>query len=109
VWRDGSGLAANKTNLVLANTSTFTTLAELLACIERTFGDLDGERMAHPKMTPGMMANEYTAKFKQGLVSMRRPWRMLSSEGFEAQSILFKVYSQTVSIDNWKTVVHNLD
>jgi len=41
--------AANKTNLVLANTSTFTTLAELLACIERTFGDLDGERMAHPQ------------------------------------------------------------
>jgi len=61
--------AANETNVVLANTSTFTTLAELLACIERTFGDPDWERMAHAqlhaqKMTPGMTADKYTAKFK---------------------------------------------
>ena len=38
--------AANKTNLVLANMSTFTTLAELLECIKRTFSYLDQERMA---------------------------------------------------------------
>jgi len=62
-----------------------------------------------PKMTPGMMANEYTAKFKQGLVSMRRPGGCFNLRASSPSSILFKVYPQTVSIDNWKTVVHNLD
>ena len=33
--------AANKTSVVLANTSTFNTLEGLLTSIERTFGDPD--------------------------------------------------------------------
>ena len=51
--------AANETNLVLANISTFTMLVELLVCIKRTFGDPDLERTAHTqlhtlKLTLGM-------------------------------------------------------
>src|SRR5882724_11504030 len=53
--------AANETSAVLANTLTFNTLEGLLTSIERTFGDLDKERMAcaqfHTlRMTPGMTA-----------------------------------------------------
>ena len=62
--------AENKTNAVLSHLSTFSTLAELLAGIERTFGNPDQERTAHAqlhalKMMMGMMANKYTAKFKK--------------------------------------------
>ena len=61
--------AANKTNAVLANRSTFNTLEELLAAIERTFGDPDCKRTActqlHAlKITAGMTADEYMANFK---------------------------------------------
>src|SRR5882724_6637867 len=60
---------ANKTSAILDNTSSFSTLAELLASIKRTFGDQDQERTTHTqlhalKMTPGMMAEEYMANFK---------------------------------------------
>jgi len=83
---DSTGLAHNETNTVLSDSSTFSTLAELLAGIERTFGDPDQERMAHTqlhalKMMMGMTANKYMAKFE-----------MPSSE---ASLNLFKVYSQT--------------
>src|SRR5882724_4168383 len=61
--------AANKTSAVLANMSTFNTLEGLLTSIERTFGNLDKERMAcaqlHAlRMTPGMTAEEYTTNFE---------------------------------------------
>src|SRR5882724_1063327 len=61
--------AENETNVILSHTSTFTTLAELLLSIERTFGDPDRERMAcaqlHAlKMTTGMTVDEYMAKFE---------------------------------------------
>ena len=61
--------AENKTNVVLSHTSMFSTLAGLLAGIERTFGDPDQERTAHTqlltlKMTMGMMVDKYMAKFK---------------------------------------------
>ena len=61
--------AENETNVVLSHTSTFSTLMELLAGIERTFGNPDWERMAHAqlhalKMMMGMTANEYTSKFE---------------------------------------------
>src|SRR5882724_3230645 len=60
--------AENETNVILSYTSTFTTLAELLSSIERTFGDPDKESMTHAqlhalKMTMGMMADKYMAKF----------------------------------------------
>jgi len=42
--------AANETNTVLANRSTFNTLMELLAAIERTFWDPDCKRMAHTQL-----------------------------------------------------------
>ena|SRR5882724_6334347 len=61
--------AENKTNVVLSHMSMFSTLAELLVSIERTFGNPDWERMAHPqfhtlKMMMGMMASKYMAKFE---------------------------------------------
>jgi len=95
VWRDGLR-SGQQTRLIWywPNTSTFTTLAELLACIERTFGDLDGERMAHPKMTPGMMANDTPAKSSKDWFSMRRPLEDAFIWGFEAPVNLFKVYPQ---------------
>ena len=61
--------AANETSATLANMSTFNTLEGLLMSIEKTFGDLDRERMActqlHAlKMTPGMTTEEYMANFE---------------------------------------------
>jgi len=61
--------AENETNAKLSYTSTFSTLTELLAGIERTFGEPDQENMARTqghalKMMIGMMANEYMAKFE---------------------------------------------
>ena len=60
---------ANKTSMILDNTSSFGTLAELLASIERTFGEPDQERTTHMqlhalRMTLGMIAEEYTASFE---------------------------------------------
>jgi len=60
--------AMNETNVVLSGMSTFSTLLDLLACIERTFSDPDWERMEGTqlhtlKMTTRMMEDEYTAKF----------------------------------------------
>ena len=61
--------AANNTSAILDNMSSFGTLAELLASIERTFGDPDWERTTcmqlHAlRMTLGMTAEEYTASFE---------------------------------------------
>ena len=75
--------AANKTSAILDNMSSFGTLTELLASIERTFGDPDWERTARMqlhalRMTPGMMAEEYMASFEMlstGLVSMKQSSR----------------------------------
>ena len=111
--------AANETNAVLANMSMFNTLAELLAAIERTFGDPDHERMAHNllhvlKMTAGMTADEYTANFE--MLTWRTSFNEATMEDAYIQglpqSILQKVYSQTSlpsGMDNWKMVVHNLN
>src|SRR5882724_10377841 len=61
--------AANEMSTILDNMSSFGTLAELLALIERTFGDPDRERTTHTqlhalKMTLGMSADEYMASFE---------------------------------------------
>src|SRR5882672_756275 len=40
----------NETNVILSHSSTFTTLAELLAGITRTFGDPDRERTSRAQM-----------------------------------------------------------
>src|SRR5882724_6276112 len=60
--------AGNETSAVLDNMSSFTTLVELLASIERTFGNPDQERTSRIqlhalRMTLGMTA-EYTASFE---------------------------------------------
>ena len=98
--------------------STFNTLEGLLTSIEKTFGDLDRERMAHTqlhalKMTPGMTAEEYMANFK-----MLARWTGFNEAALEdayvqrlPQYILLKVYSQTSlpsGMDNWKAVMGNL-
>src|SRR5882724_7915907 len=61
--------AENETNVILSYTSTFATLTKLLSSIERTFRDPDRERMARAqlhalKMTVGMTADKYMARFK---------------------------------------------
>jgi len=65
-------------------------------------------------MTTGMTADEYTAKFK--MLADRTGFNDAALEDVFIrglpQSILFKVYSQTSllsGLDNWKTVIHNLD
>jgi len=64
--------------------SSVRTLDVLLVNIEKAFSDPDQERMAHTqlhvfKMTAGMTAKEYTAKFEM-LAGRTRlmtlPWRM---------------------------------
>jgi len=112
-------LGENETNAILSHSSTFTTLAELLAGITRTFGDPDRERMAQAqlhalKMTMGMMADEYMAKFE--MLTGRTSFNEVALEDAFIrglpQSILFKVYSQMSlpsGLDNWKTIVCNLD
>ena len=111
--------AENETNVILSYTSMFATLAELLSSIERTFGDPDQERTARAqlhalKMTTGMMADEYTARFE--MLADRTGFNDAALEDTFIrglpQSILFKVYSQTslpLGLDNWKMVIHNLD
>src|SRR5882672_11820939 len=111
--------AENETNVVLSHSSTFTTLAKLLAGITRTFGDPDREMTSQAqlhalKMTTGMTADEYTAKFK--MLARRTGFNEAALEDAFIrglpQSILLKVYSQTSlpsGLDNWKTVVCNLD
>jgi len=61
--------AEYETSVVLSNMSMFSTLPELLACIERTLGDPYQERMVHSqlhtlKMMAGMMVDKYMAKFE---------------------------------------------
>ena len=94
--------AENKNNVVLSHMSTFSTLSELLAGVEGTLGDPDWERTActqlHTlKMMMGMMANEYTAKFK--ILAGRTGHNKAALEDAFIQglpqSILFKVDSQT--------------
>jgi len=105
--------------MILSHSSTFSTLAELLAGIKRTFGDPDQERVLHAqlhalKMTMGMTADEYMAKFE--MLSGRTGFNEVELEDAFIwglpQPILSKVYSQTSlpsGLDNWKTVVCNLD
>src|SRR5882724_7262299 len=110
---------ANKTSAILDNMSSFGTLIELLALIERTFGDPDWERTTHTqlhtlRMTLGMMAEEYMASFE-----MLAAWTSFNEAALEdmyirglPQVILLKVYSQTSlpsGLASWKAVVHNLD
>jgi len=81
--------------------SSFGTLAELLALIERTFSDPDWERTAHMqlhalRMTLGMMA-EYMASFE--MLATQTSFNEAALEDTYIcrlpQLILLKVYSQT--------------
>src|SRR5882724_2723666 len=99
--------------------SSFGTLAELLALIERTFGDPDQERTTRTqlhalKMTLGMMAKEYTVSFE--MLAAQTGFNEAALEDMYIcrlpQSILLKVYSQTSlpsGLASWKAVVCNLD
>ena len=58
--------AANETVAVINGTSQMQTLDIFLKTVEKTFGDLDRAHTAHAqlhnlKMTPGTMAEDYTA------------------------------------------------
>src|SRR5882672_7210273 len=93
--------AKNETNMVLSHTSMFSTLTELLAGIEKTFGDPDWERMACTqlntlKMTTGIMADKYMAKFEMlaGRTSFNEAALKDTFIRGLPQSILFKAYSQ---------------
>jgi len=111
--------AANETSAVLDNMSSFGTLADLLALIERTFSDPDWERTTHTqlhtlRMTLGVTAEEYTASFK-----ILATWTSFNEAALEdmyvhglPQSILLKIDSQTSlpsGLASWKAVVRNLD
>ena len=105
--------------MILDNTSSFVTLVELLASIERTFSDPDWERTTHMqlhtlRMTPGMTAEEYMASFK--MLATQTSFNEAALEDTYIhrlpQAILLKVYSQTslpLGLDSWKAVVCNLD
>ena len=93
---------ANETSAILDNTSSFGTLAELLALTERTFGDPDRERTSctqlHTlKMTPGMTAEEYMTGFK--MLATQTSFNKAALEDMYIcglpQVILLKVHSQT--------------
>src|SRR5882724_1849124 len=111
--------AVNETSVILDNTSSFGTLAELLELIEMTFGNPDRERTTHTqlhalKMTPGMMAKEYTASFKMLATQTSFNEAALEDTYIRGlpQLILLKVYSQTslpLVLAIWKPVIHNLD
>ena len=102
--------AANKTSAILDNTSSFSTLAELLTSIERTFGNPDRERTActqlHTlKMTLDMMAEQCMASFNEAALEDTYIHGL-------PQVILLKVYSQTslpLGLASWKVLVCNLD
>ena len=99
---------------MLANRSIFKTLEELLAAIERTFGDPDCERMACTqlqalKIKAGMTTDEYMANFE--MLARRTSFNKATLEDAYIQglpkSILHKIYSQSLlppGIDNWKMV-----
>src|SRR5882724_864428 len=111
--------AENETNVILSYTSMFATLAKLLSSIERTFEDPDRERTAcaqlHAlKMTTGMTADEYMARFE--MLADRTGFNDAALEDTFIhglpQLILFKVYLQTSlpsGLDNWKAIVQDLD
>ena len=110
---------ANETSTILDNMSSFGTLAELLASIERTFSDPDQERTTHMQvhpliMTLGMTVKEYTASFE--MYAARTGFNAAALEDTYInglpQLILLKVYSQTSlpsGLASCKAVVHNLD
>ena len=89
------------------------------AGIERTFGDPDQEmtvcaQLHTLKMMTGMRADEYTAKFE--MLTGRTGFNEVALEDTFIwglpQPIHSKIYSQTslpLGLDNWKTVVCNLD
>src|SRR5882724_9544792 len=107
--------AKNETNVVLSHNSTFFTLVELLVGIKRNFRDPYQERTAcaqlHTlKIMMGMMADEFTAKFK--MLAGRTGFNEAVLEDAFIQGlpqlILSKVYSQTSllsGLDNSKTII----
>ena len=110
--------AANETMAVITRTSQMQTLNIFLESIEKTFRDMDWAQTAcaqlhELKMTPGTMAEDYTARFEM----------LMGRTGFDnavlkdiyiwglPNSILQKIFAQ-VTLPNglaaWKTVIQSL-
>src|SRR6266481_3978077 len=108
--------AANETMAIMDSRSHFHTLDKIFASIKRAFGDPDWARMAcmqlHKlKMTQGMTAEDYMARFK--MLAGRTGFNNDALKDTYIQGlpypILQKVYAQTVlpnGLDEWKMVVH---
>src|SRR6266481_9839435 len=106
--------AANETTAIMDGRLHFHTLDEILANIERTFGDPDWARMAcmqlHKlKMTQAMMAEDYMARFE--VLTGRTGFNNEALEDAYTWGlpylILQKAYAQTAlpnSLDGWKKV-----
>ena len=107
--------AANETMAVITGTSQMQTLDIFLERVKKTFRDLDWARMAHAqlhelKMTPGTMAEDYTAQFE--MLVGRTGFNNTALEDIYVwglpNSILQKIFTQ-VTLPNglaaWKTVI----
>jgi len=111
--------AGNKTTAVIDGMSQTHTLNEFLACVERTFGDLDRARTVYTqlhelKMEQGITTEDYTAQLE--MLAGRTGFNDAVLEDAYIQGlpnlILQKVFAQTMlpkGLEKWKTVIHNLD
>ena len=93
--------AANETMAVITGTSQMQTLAIFLESIEKTFGDPDWAQKARAqlhelKMTPGTMAEDYTARFE--MLAGRTSFKNTALEDIYIRglpnSILQKIFAQ---------------
>ena len=111
--------AANETMAVITGTSQMQTLDIFLGSVKKTFGDPDRARTARTqlhelKMAPGMMAEDYTARFE--MLAGRTGFNDAALEDIYVRglpnSLLQKIFAQVTlpnSLAAWKTVVRNLD
>ena len=111
--------AANETMAVITGTTQMQTLDIFLESVEKTFGDPDWAQTAHAqlhelKMTPGTMAEDYTAQFEMLAGSTGLNDTALKDIYIRGlpNLILQKIFAQVTlpnSLAAWKTVVQNLD
>ena len=111
--------AVNETMAVINGTTQMRTLDIFLEDVEKTFRDPDRAHTAHAqlhklKMTPGSMAEDYTARFE--MLAGRTGFNDAALEDIYIQglpnSILQKIFAQVTlpqGLEAWKTVVRNLD
>ena len=107
--------AVNEIMAVITGTSQMQTLDIFLESVEKTFGYPDRAQMAHAqlhelKMTPGTMAEDYTARFE--MLAGRTGFNDAALEDIYVQglpnSILQNIFTQVTlpnSLAAWKMVV----